>query len=596
MKWMIYDIESYINFFYVAFYDIVDKQIHEFEISTRKNEFNELFKFYNEHRYDMFIGFNNLKYDSPVLSYVVNIGPSPDAIYEYSQDIIHSDEYVRPLFINEIDLHRLHHFNNPARTTSLKTLQSRMGLSIKDLPYKHYTVLEPHEMDDVIDYCKNSDIPSTYKFYQVSRDLIKQRLQTQKEFGIKCISLPDASVGEKIVLKYINEHGGEIMDKISYSSIPVKEVIFNYIQFQTEEYQLILNWFKKQTWKNNNLSLSHKVKSGITYELGMGGLHASRKGIFYNLVDIDATSYYPNIIIRNNISPYQYGDNFIKAYSKIYDLRVAAKKQGNKVTDAALKLSLNAVFGKLKDEWSPLYDTKALLSVTINGQLMLLMLAEMLELAGNKIIQCNTDGITIQGDNYDNAIKEWEFITKIPLEIEYYKMMAIRDVNNYIAYNGKTSKEKGAYDVDKSIKGQKQWYKDDSASIIPLAVREYFINNVSIEETITNCQDSYMFLITKRLKSGKKGIPVFIHQQVVNGEVVEKTLGKTIRYYICKKPSAIFKRYSDGSLISLNGKQNQYPAIDSIDIDMSNINYSYYIKEARKLIYDIEDVSQLSIF
>ena len=58
------------------------------------------------------------------------------------------------------------------------------------------------------------------------------------------------------------------------------------------------------------------------------------------------------------------------------------------------KLSLNGTYGNLINEYSWLYDPKAAMKITMNGQLMLAMLSERLTDAGMRVDSVNTDGIT----------------------------------------------------------------------------------------------------------------------------------------------------------------------------------------------------------
>jgi DNA polymerase elongation subunit (family B) len=65
--------------------------------------------------------------------------------------------------------------------------------------------------------------------------------------------------------------------------------------------------------------------------------------------------------------------------------------------NAMLKLALNGAYGKSLSEHSVLYDPKFGLTVTINGQLLMYLLCEkLLETAGLKLLQVNTDGLTIR--------------------------------------------------------------------------------------------------------------------------------------------------------------------------------------------------------
>lgn len=99
---------------------------------------------------------------------------------------------------------------------------------------------------------------------------------------------------------------------------------------------------------------------------------------------------YPSIILEHKVYPPHLGEAFLKVYGKIKEERIEAKKSGNKLKDSTLKLSINGLSGNLQSEYSWVYSPKTVLQIRLNGQLMLLMLAESCSEIGIKIIQSNT--------------------------------------------------------------------------------------------------------------------------------------------------------------------------------------------------------------
>lgn len=154
------------------------------------------------------------------------------------------------------------------------------------------------------------------------------------------------------------------------------------------------------------------------------------------ILDADVTSMYPSISIANNVYPEHLGITFCKVYKDLFEER--AKYPKGSGPNGAIKLALNSVYGKSNSKFSPLYDPKYTLTITVNGQLCLSMLAEQLMGIGCKIIQCNTDGVTAlvkrsREKDYYEITKQWEKTVGLKLEYAVYSMMALADVNNYIA-------------------------------------------------------------------------------------------------------------------------------------------------------------------
>jgi len=249
------------------------------------------------------------------------------------------------------------------------------------------------------------------------------------------------------------------------------------------------------------------------------------------------------------------------------------------------------------------------MSITINGQLLLTMLCEQFAKI-SQILQINTDGVTIKIHKnniqkmYD-IVKWWEELTKLELEDAHYSKMVIRDVNNYLAIytNGKV-KYKGAFEIDKEMKGELQYHKDHSKRIVPLAISLYFTEGIPVKETILNHllyeEDYYNgkvknhgvfdFCLAKKTKGGKKGRPKMIARHVIDGNIIEQVLQKTNRYYISNKGKHFVKKYEDGSESQIEahpqkGRSYKVKIFNEFKkLDDYNINYNYYIREANKIV------------
>lgn len=266
---------------------------------------------------------------------------------------------------------------------------------------------------------------------------------------------------------------------------------------------------------------------------------------------------------------------------------------------------------KSNSEFSWLQDLKYTLSTTINGQLMLSMLAEqIMDVPTVQLIQINTDGATVILHNdyiaqFYTVCKQWEDLTKLILEYNDYSKMIISDVNNYIAIytNGKT-KTKGRFEY-KDI----PLHKNKSYSIIPYAVYQHFVNGIPVRETILNHKNIFDFCAGVRAKTAeKKGRAVFELRYVKDGQIKTDKLSKTVRYYISNKGKYLYKRYEDGSSahveaplnigkVKKNWKVTYFnKAYFPTNFEDYDIDYTYYIYQAEKWVNRIEDPNQLKMF
>lgn len=280
-------------------------------------------------------------------------------------------------------------------------------------------------------------------------------------------------------------------------------------------------------------------------------------------------------------------------------MRAEAKKVGDTTLSDGFKLSANGAYGKSNDVNSFLYDPKFTMQITLNGQLLLTLLAETLvdNIQDIQVIQINTDGITVkiprnQMDNYYSICKDWESISKLSLEYAEYSRMIIRDVNNYSAVTPKGKiKNKGAFEVDKVVGSEPAYHKDNSFRIVPLALQEYFVHGVPIEDTILSHKNIYDFCGRQKFKSDSYGQVHYL----INDEYITEKQQRNVRYYISNKGGKFIKYYNKGTTECINKGFVVTIFNDYYESDNYDINYNFYIAECKKELYLIEN-KQLELF
>jgi hypothetical protein len=250
------------------------------------------------------------------------------------------------------------------------------------------------------------------------------------------------------------------------------------------------------------------------------------------------------------------------------------------------------------------------MQITINGQLLLSKLYEMLTLAipeGIPLMQ-NTDGLEMlipESDvqKYMDVCRQWEVLTQLSLEHDQYQKMIIRDVNNYMAVykNGKV-KCKGAFeweDLDK--KKVAMFHKNKSFLIIPKAINAYFINGTKPEDFLEQNNNIYDYCAGVKAKAGWR----FEERKVVNSQLVINKLQKIVRYYVSNTGSKLVKCHDDGREIQVESGEWLQTIINKLDKNLPfasyDINKKYYLEEIYKQIEQIEEVTfkssvQLSLF
>lgn len=281
------------------------------------------------------------------------------------------------------------------------------------------------------------------------------------------------------------------------------------------------------------------IVDGFRYDFGTGGIHGSvesttvRSCDEYEIWDWDVASYYPNLAIANRLYPEHLSEAFCDIYQDVY----LQRKQHAKGTaeNAMLKLALNGVYGDSNSRYSPFYDPQYTMGITINGQLLLCMLAEQLiKTPGLQMIQINTDGLTVKCprqyvDHMKAVCAWWEQITKLTLESAVYETMYIRDVNNYVAiYEGGGIKRKGAYEYERD------WHQNHSAMVVPKAAEAVLLHGITPEQAVRGNLDLFDFML-----AAKVGRADTLMHEFENGASLE--LQRISRYYISNTGGALVK-------------------------------------------------------
>lgn len=639
---VVYDIETFSNCFTYMDYNPETQEENMFVIWDKQNDTEKLIAYLEKLRKDKYgmVGFNNIHFDWPILHYIWNSDRiTAEKIYNRAQSIISEEkkQYVEEL-IPQLDLFLLNHYDNKARRTSLKALEVSCGWdNVMDMPMHHTETIDEHKLSRLIEYNRN-DVRFTAKFYEMCKEKIDLRKQIGKKYKLKVINKSDVVIGENIFLKYLSEAMGTSIRDLSQirgkrADVPLKDIIFPYVKFRDPKLKYLLGLMRQTTSSSNYLQnfvegivtsmstndLAEKFEAnniavrklaqvkksfsfsinyaGLHLDYGVGGIHGCiTPGVYEStetdeIIDIDVKSYYPNLFIQNRLHPRQMDqDVFVNVYNDIFNERVKAQIDGDKLTSDALKLALNGVFGKTGSDVSCFYDPFVFFAVTVNGQLLITMLVEALVEAGASLLQVNTDGVTIRASRKKKeqilaVCKKWEQDTKLTLEYAEYSKMIIRDVNNYIAVStsGKV-KEKGAFET------KKDWHKDNTFMIIPLAVREYFVNGTPVEKTIREHKNILDFC------GRYKATPGWSVDFVYLDGTQEKRInfGKIYRYLPVKSGGTSLKVNKDGREHHLCEGFQTMPFNRITDFDWNNLNFTFFELECQKLIQTIQP-TQLSL-
>lgn len=630
----VYDIEVFQNIFHCSVKNTETNNIYKFEISERKNQLRDLVKFFKQvDKYItwgdyyttninipanvIFCGYNNLHYDNPIINYIIeyedklmqyNIPTICSSIFNLSKTITTSSEdnidawkhWKYQIWFDTFDILTML-YSNKLRV-GLKEIQVTMQYpNVQEFVCDWTKPLPLEDFDSMIDYNIN-DIESTSELLNRCKKDVDLRIAIEDEYGVRVLSKDGVNIGMKILTqKYLEKTGltwQDIKDLRSpMSVIPLKDVILPFIKYDSPILQRVLDDMKNQIVSPGRKGYENKfVFNNLRYSVGVGGIHSVNSPEIIiprddeMLIDIDVASLYPSMLIEYEFYPKHLGKEFLEVYKQIKDERIEAKHNGDKVKNETLKLALNGLSGNLQNEHNFCYSPFAVMQIRINGQLLLLMLAEKLTQIGCRIVQANTDGlfVLLKKDVYSkvNSIcREWEQLTKLTLEENRFKAMYQYAINDYFAITEDNKvKEKGMFITTVKLG------KGLTPKIIPKAVISFFKDGISVEDTIKNCTDIRDFLMSE--KTGKQW-----HVEYMNEEQQ-----RTNRFYASTNGGYLWKwKYSNDS--DIKSYQNMLTAsgvtllnkFDDKPIEERKINYRYYIMEAYKIIRDLKPL-QLSLW
>lgn len=649
----VYDIEVFQNIFHCSVKNTETNNIYKFEISERKNQLRELVKFFKQvDKYItwgdyyttninipanvIFCGYNNLHYDNPIINYIIeyedklmqyNIPTICSSIFNLSKAITTSSEdnidawkhWKYQIWFDTFDILTML-YSNKLRV-GLKEIQVTMQYpNVQEFVCDWTKPLPLEDFDSMIDYNIN-DIESTSELLNRCKKDVDLRIAIEDEYGVRVLSKDGVNIGMKILTqKYLEKTGltwQDIKDLRSpMSVIPLKDVILPFIKYDSPILQRVLDDMKNQIVSPGRKGYENKfVFNNLRYSVGVGGIHSVNSPEIIiprddeMLIDIDVASLYPSMLIEYEFYPKHLGKEFLEVYKQIKDERIEAKHNGDKVKNETLKLALNGLSGNLQNEHNFCYSPFAVMQIRINGQLLLLMLAEKLTQIGCRIVQANTDGlfVLLKKDVYSkvNSIcREWEQLTKLTLEEDRFKAMYQYAINDYFAITEDNKvKEKGMFITAVKLG------KGLTPKIIPKAVISFFKDGIPVEDTIKNCTDIRDFLMSE--KTGKQW-----HVEYMNEEQQ-----RTNRFYASTNGGYLWKwkdtGHKEGEIItytepyvgerrykaSARQYQNMLTAsgvtllnkFDDKPIEERKINYRYYIMEAYKIIRDLKPL-QLSLW
>ncbi|RJQ27294.1 hypothetical protein C4577_01630 [Candidatus Parcubacteria bacterium] len=599
-----FDIELFKNFFSVIFVNVDNVfDNYTFLIFEDRNDSQKIREFVD--RPITLVGYNNLYFDNVILNALYE-GYSCEQLYELGQKIIaeRESEAVFALRRKSTQYKSIDFKELVGLEVGLKQVTVVLEWpKVQDLPLPHDAIIKKEDIPLILSYNENDVLPLVEMWERLQPE-IDLRKRVNQIYKVDVTTQSESKIPNVIFEKlYSSAEGISVKElkakRTNRSRLLLEDCLGKHICFQTNELKLFLDEIK-------DIDLIGGFKrnlrfANLTFNLGVGGLHTQdNPGKFYSteekiIIDADVTSFYPAIILKNNIKPEHLSNRFLELFGNMTRERTEAKAQGDKIKADILKISINAVFGKLgnKDYW--FYDPKAFYSVTISGQLYLLSLVELLTIHGFTVISANTDGVICFIDRsrleeYYQVCKEWEKRCGFKLEYSSYDRYIRRDVNNYIA-KGDKIKRKGIFELRSDTSLYRRLMKSYTPEIVPKALTNHFIKDIGVEQTLAEADNIFEFLMSQRVN--KK------FACILRSREGDEVLQHTNRYYACQEGGVLIKKDQDREISILAGTNVRVAnEIDKLaPFNNYRVNLRYYQSEVEKILNAVEPKAvPLSLF
>lgn len=505
------------------------------------NDPERLKEFYEDHKDDIWVGYNSRNYDQFILRAIM-LDFNPKEVNDWIIVKDRSGWMFSNLFW-KIPLNNYDVMPNPP--IGLKTMEGMMGNNIKesDVPFDIDRKLTDDEIAETVKYCRH-DVEQTVEVFLERKSEFDAMMQMCQVF--------------QMPLSYIGKTDAGITAKVLDCVMTKRDDEFDFIIepfIKLEKYRSVLDWFrnaktdciaemkekyaecldiisgdhivgrknlaKKMLPKYDhtdpeafrkffyNRSLTTMI-CGIPHVDGWGGIHgASEKPVFRKgyIWHVDVGAYYPSYL--NAHQRVTRSARHPEKYMEVYRKRAELKAAGKKKEQAPYKKLQNSLSGAMKDPHNPAYDPCMNNTMVVNCQLMLIMLLEWLEvIPGFELIQSNTDGLIVMIPDTDEAFAmlddicyRWEStcstdICEIKLTFDQVDYIYQKDVNNYLCKFAGVDKyeRKGAYVKELSR-------LDADLPIINKALVDYMTKGIHPAVTINACDDLMQFQKLVKLSS-----------------------------------------------------------------------------------------------
>ncbi len=589
MQWLIFDFE-------VFEYDwiLVAKYFNEDHIIKLHNDEQSLKELLADENL-IWIGFNSKGYDQ-FIAKAINAG-FDNAAVKHVNDLIISGVSGYNIQIPYCKMNISDLMDDMQIGTSLKSIEGHLGLNIQEseVDFNIKRPLTYDELNQSIQYC-TADVLTTERLANIRLPYLQTKIRLGAVCGLseaESLSMTNAKLTSKYLgaiknpMLIADEREYKFPDNLKTEYIP-DDVIKFYQNYSDERIKLsdILQQSYEFTLKDCEIKVT------------WGGIHGVvRNTVFVAddnkvLRNADVKSYYPMMILL-----YGYQSRAMQnpeRYKQAIDMKFNAK---DKQTANDYKLIINTANGATLNPNNDLYDPLQARSVSITGQLFLLELCCHCIQAAKTFtpIQLNTDGLAYEVDKselqiVDDILTEWQNRTGFTLEIDDISKFIQRDVNNYLMIKTDGSVKSKGGEFKKGVNTIGAFSINNNNIIISEAIKNYFINGISVEDTVNSNTDIFNFQMISKASSKYSSCYTYQNDKQIQLQKVNRVYASTNQHY-----GTLYKVSKADNRVAKIANLPEHCIIDNDNqLSVNDIDKQWYINKAKSKIANF--IKERSLF
>lgn len=544
---------------------------------------------------DQLVGFNNHHYDDFIIGAVLD--GNVQKAYELSQDIIARHKH----FKHSKDFATYDTREQLPVNVSLKKYESMRGLPVEEssIPFDKSDRFTLDEVLEVVHY-NLQDLFATRDLFHTRNDDAHGKYFDSKKLLVQEYGWsPNArnfSNGSMAASYLMGWDKLKNLRPAEPKIIGVSEQVATFLKRALKDSPYVSEGLtRKERAKRREEKAPtelYEESYGNVYKWAWGGLHSAvghlektpggaevpvyDKLDIENVYQLDVTSMFPNIIIRDALL-----GPATDTFSNLVSERVENKIKKLPVAKAQ-KIVINSVYGLLRLPSSKLFNGHCAIHVNVSGMVAVYALCTMLYNGGAKIIQTNTDGVAFQlqslsKDDMEKIRQEWEKKFGLKLELSHFKRFIQKDVNNYIGVkDDKKLKLKGGMVAQAEHRDP---LKASTPTILQTMLVEYLVNGTPALTTLNNCNELLPFTFTLSSPAG----------QTQTGYTVDadgnRLPQKVNRVYCATHGSEYFKERREGNHAKFSGVSDSVKLVNGDaqqDTRPADLDIAYYLKLFQK--------------